>query len=64
MKVWWVLVWDACYPSGHLGNVHSTWATQEEAEAKVEELKNKEDDFASNWYGAVNIEAVNIKDML
>ena len=66
MKVWWVLAWEQYYPSSELGNVHSTYATREEAVAVAEQLKIPWD--AANGepyrYCPENVEVVNISNML
>lgn len=49
MKVWWLLVWDQYYPSAALGNFHSSYATQEEAEAEKNRLETEPD---GTWEGA------------
>jgi hypothetical protein len=43
MKVWWVLAYNQYYPWGELGNVHSTYETEEEAVAIANNLRGKFD---------------------
>lgn len=63
MKIWWVLAWDNYYPDGSLGNVKSTWGTKEEAIAEEKRLADPSS-HGNGWYGADNIDIVNISDML
>jgi hypothetical protein len=45
MKVFWVLAWSRYYPAGGLGNVHSQWVTQEEAEAAAADINPDDYEF-------------------
>ena len=44
IKVWFVYVWDDCYPYALDGNIDSSWVTEEEAQKRAEFIK-------SSWEG-------------
>ena len=44
IRKYWVMAWADYYPSGGLDNVHSTYATREEAMKALEEIKAKDED--------------------
>ena len=54
MKVWWVFAYDQYYPSAGLSDVKNTFATEEEAQAYVDELQSTCD----------YVRIVNVSDML
>jgi hypothetical protein len=62
-NVWWVLTWDNYYPSGELGNVHSTHATEEAANAVADEIRSRER-FGYPYSRPDNIKVVDVTPWL
>lgn len=60
MKIFWVVAWSNYYPAGGLGNVHSQWATREEAEAAVAEINR--DPYSHKCHDHVRV--MDVSDML